>query len=111
MFFREYQVGVNAIETTGMITDVRVTDGADGPVYHPVVQFKTRTEEIIGFEGMPTSPPAVKGTSVPVLYDSQKPMEARINTFVQRWLFPTIFTPIGVGLLVFAYIERRRGVA
>ncbi len=97
---RENAFGKDAVPATGTIVEVRETQNADGPVFTPVVEFETATGDRIRFSGLSTSPPPIKGKIVPVLYRPTLPRDARINTFVERWLFPSIFTPLGLLLLV-----------
>ena len=99
---REFSFGRQAVPATGSIVDLRISDSGDGPNHYPIVEFKTNQGETIRFEGLPTSPPSVKGTVVAVLYSSTDPKNARINTFVDRWLFPSLFTPVGLVMLLFA---------
>ncbi len=97
---REYSFGRQAVSSTGSIVDLRISDSGDGPNHYPIIEFKTNQGETIRFEGLPTSPSPVKGTVVPVLYDPSDPNNARVNTFVDRWLFPSLFTPLGLVMLL-----------
>ena len=108
MAVRECSFGRQAVLATGIIVDIRIQDSGDGPNHYPVVEFKTNQGETIRFEGQSTSPPPVKGAIVPVLYDSSDPKNARINTFVDRWLFPMLFTPLGLVMLLFAGYQLSR---
>ncbi len=108
LVIREYSFGKQAVPATGSIVDLRVSDSGDGPNHYPVVEFKTNQGETIRFEGLSTSPPPVKGTVVPVLYSSADPKNARINTFVDRWLFPSLFTPVGLVMLLFGGYQMSR---
>ncbi len=83
-----------------MIADLRVSDSGDGPNYYPVIEFRTKSDEAVRFEGISTSPAPAVGQSVPILYREDTPQNARIDSFVQRWLFPAIFTPVGILLIV-----------
>jgi hypothetical protein len=100
LFGREIRFGQSALSAPGTIIDVRVTENADGPNYVPVVEFSPQDGRVVHFQGTSTSPAPVKGTPVKVLYDIEKPEQARIDSFVQRWLFPTIFTPVGLVLIL-----------
>ncbi len=105
---REYSFGRQAVSSTGSIVDLRISDSGDGPNHYPVVEFKTNRGETIRFEGLSTSPPPLKGTLVPVLYSPNDPKNARINTFVDRWLFPSLFTPLGLVMLLFVRYQMSR---
>ncbi|MEI8019425.1 MAG: DUF3592 domain-containing protein [Schlesneria sp.] len=105
---REYSFGKLAVSTTGSIVDLRISDSGDGLNHYPVVEFKTNRGETIRFEGLSTSPLPVKGAMVPVLYSPTDPRNVRINTFVDRWLFPSLFTPLGLVMLLFARYQMSR---
>ena len=98
---REYSFGRQAVPAVGSIVDLRISDSGEGPNHYPIVEFKTDQGEAIRFEGLSTSPPPKKGTIVPVLYSPADPKNARINTFVDRWLFLSLFTPLGLVMLLF----------
>jgi len=106
----EYSFGQQATAATGSVVEVRRTEGADGTNLIPVIEFDSPNQQHVRFEGIATSPPYVVGTSVPVLYRTSNPSDARIDQFVQRWLFPSIFTPIGLVCLsigAIAYVRQR----
>lgn len=105
LFLREINFARQAVSAAGKIVEIRQTENSDGPVYTPVVEFSTPDKQVIHFDGMPTDPPRTVGQAVPVLYRQSNPQEARIDRFVDRWLFPTIFT--AVGLLVILFSSRR----
>lgn len=74
------------------------SDGDSSFVYYPVVRFTTNAGEPTVFEANAGSnPPAFTlGQQVEVLYSPQNPKEARIDSWLELWLFPTIFTSIGL---------------
>jgi hypothetical protein len=104
LLIREIRFGQSAHAVAGTIMEVRVRQNADGPTYHPVVEFRTLDGRVAQFEGLSVSPAPEVGTPVSVLYNRSKPEQARINSFVQRWLFPTVFIPIGFSMVVGASI-------
>lgn len=62
----------------------------------PVAKYEVvgQSHEVVG--QLTTSPPAHRvGDKVPVLYKTDTPADAVIDTFINRWLFPTIFGSIG----------------
>lgn len=98
LIVREFSFGKVALPAVGSIVEVNVTQNTDGPMYTPIVEFQTLTGDSSRFAGLSTSPPPVKGTIVPVLYHPADPKNARIDTFVDRWLFPSVFLALGATL-------------
>lgn len=41
--FRALRLRLHGVRTTGTVTGVRRDDSGDGPVFHPLVRFTTRT--------------------------------------------------------------------
>jgi hypothetical protein len=97
---REAWFGQHALPASGTVTEVRVSDSGEGPNYSPVVAFRTGTGEEVRFEGISTSPPPQTGQTVPVLYHPDAPQAARIDRFVDRWLFPALFVLLGFLMLL-----------
>jgi hypothetical protein len=61
------------------------------PMYAPVVEFVTRSGEKITFTGRIYTRSALPpGKLVPVLYDPANPQAARIDSFVEMWVFPLV---------------------
>jgi hypothetical protein len=104
---RELAFGREAVVTGGSVVELRVTESADGQNTTPVVEFKTREGALIRFEGQSTRPAPSLGDHIPVIYRPNDPQHARIDTFVQRWLMPCAFTPLGF-LICLAGIYRAR---
>ena len=100
LFVREYLFGREAISTTGTIVLVYATPDPEGETRTPVVEFQSPAGETIRFHGQSKSPSPAKGTVVPVLFQPTNPKKAQIDTFADRWLFPTVFTSIGTALLL-----------
>lgn len=51
-----------------------------------------------------SSPPAYAvGDKVTMLYHPANPRSAQINTFHDRWMFPLIFTFVGLGAVAFSF--------
>lgn len=105
---REIAFQREAISGSGSVIELRVTESVDGPITTPIVEFRTPDGIAFRCEGTATSPAPRLGEAVPIIYLPDDPQHARINTFVQRWLFPSVFTPLGL-LLVLAgtYLGRR----
>jgi hypothetical protein len=103
---REIRFGWAAQSASGTIVEVRARQSAEGPEFYPVVEFEAPDGRVIRFEGLSTSPPPVAGTPVKVLCDPAQPGNARINSFVQRWLLGAVFASMGVVFL--ASVSARR---
>ncbi|NMG74408.1 DUF3592 domain-containing protein [Aromatoleum diolicum] len=81
----------------------------DSRTYRPVVAFAMDSGQQVRFSSMAHSnPPAYElGASVRVLYDPERPHEARIRSFAELW-FPLlllgglggIFTALGAAILL-----------
>jgi len=85
------------------------TEAGEPHTYRPVVSFPIGPTQRVRFKSMAHSnPPEYKvGASVRVLYDSDRPHEARIRSFTGLWLplailggLGLIFTALGAGLLL-----------
>lgn len=96
LLVREIRFGHTAMSANGTIAEVLVTDTGDGPTYTPVVEFTAVGDQTVRFTGLATNPRPVQGQSVPVLYRRDEIGDARIDSFVQRWLFPVVFSLVGL---------------
>ena len=105
------------ITTDGIVTGntYRATIG-EGASYFPQVDFKTGEGEEVHFtDGVGSAPPDYQaGDKVNVIYDPDKPKDARIRTWKRMWLVPTIFLVIGLLLLVlltvaFLFLSKKTG--
>jgi hypothetical protein len=103
---QEIRFGWAAQSASGTIVEVRARESAEGPEFYPVVEFAAPDGRVIRFEGVSTSPPPVAGTPVNVLYDPAQPKNARINSFVQRWLLGAVFALIGAVFLAALSVKR-----
>jgi hypothetical protein len=90
-----------AIQAEGSVVALsdRSSSGKLGGVYYPVFTFKDKYEHEFTIISSSGSNPAAfsVGEKVTVLYDPLIPVRARIKSFGQSWLFPTVFG--GIGLL------------
>ena len=102
---REVLFGQLAMSALGTVVEINATESGGERKYTPVVVFKTKTQQIITFEGTSTHPPRARGSSVPVIYNPDAVQEARIDTFADRWLFPALFIPIGLVLLIGGFVS------
>src|SRR3954471_2322468 len=98
LYLRQRRFLDRAVETTGVVVGQNVSPSAEGgAVTRPVVRFRTEDGERIEFEdafGSNPSPYRV-GRGVPVLYDPERPGQARIRSFGSLWLFCLITGVIG----------------
>jgi hypothetical protein len=84
--------------------------GADErETYAPVIVFITDSGQKVRFTSLASSYPPryAVGDSVPVLYEANRPDQARIRSFHDLWFMPSllgglglVFTAIGAGLLI-----------
>jgi len=73
--------------------------------YYPVIEFKTVTGQVIKFEagvGRSNQNAYEIGHTVDVIYDPNKPQDAKINSFLQLWFVPLILGVIGLIVIVVA---------
>ncbi|OUL27776.1 hypothetical protein BV378_08385 [Nostoc sp. RF31YmG] len=86
----------------GTVIDLKLRSSTDSKgrsssVYYPVVKFTPSSGEPTIFESSTGSkPPAFsKGQQVEVLYNPQKPNSAMINSWLELWFLPVMFTGMG----------------
>jgi uncharacterized protein DUF3592 len=90
----------NFVLTDGTVVDNHYSTVYDGTnetgAYQPVVEFFTADNNKIRFtDGAGSLPPDYEtGEHVKVLYNPEKPKEARINSWKRMWLVPTLFCVI-----------------
>lgn len=79
-----------------------VRNSDDDILYHPVVEFTTTAGEVVEYRSATGSnPPGLDvGEQVEVYYDPDLPTNAKINSFVDLWMFSTIMLIFG-GLFTF----------
>ncbi len=94
----------NAASAKGCLSDINEVTPAGTSDFlfssHIVtVQFWTEQEECMAFQS-PTfqSNPETVARSIPVLYDPNRPAEAKIHSFEALWLTPGLVLMIGAGL-------------
>jgi hypothetical protein len=103
----------DAKRATGEVVSYREVKDGDKSLQRPRVRFETETGEIVTTDGQFFT--AAKrfsiGQQVPVVYKTTKPMEARIDLFLDNWIGPTIAAVVGFagvagGLLVRRSVRR-----
>jgi hypothetical protein len=101
-----------AIETSGEVVDLLEEppyESGESPTYRPVVSYVLPSSRRIRFQSMVHSNPPeyAIGESVAILYEPDRPHEARIRSFTSLWLLGIIlvglgmiFSALGAGLLL-----------
>jgi hypothetical protein len=104
----------DCIRANGEVIDlVRSVDGSSGGdrfiSYAPVFKFTDENGQSHKVTSEESSSPASFsiGQSVVVLYEPGKPMQARINTFMEIWGGPIIFGLVGTAFILFGYFKFR----
>ncbi len=98
---------VNKFVTSGDKADGIIVEMKKGSSnfskYHPRVRFQTKEGKTIEFSpGNGSNPPMYEvNDHVPVVYNSDYPNYAVINTFVEIWLGPVIYAGLGLLLLIY----------
>ncbi len=88
-----------AISADGAVVDLISSIDSDGDtVYYPRVRFRTQAGGMQEFTGSVGSRPAAfdVGEGVRVLYDPERPGDARIDTFFQLWFLPLLLGGMGI---------------
>jgi hypothetical protein len=91
----------------GSVVEMQTRQDSEGDtLFYPVVEFTTADGEIVRFRSSTGSnPPRFEvGEEVEVLYDPLLPENARVSSFVDLWLFPTILLAFGGIFLLFGLI-------
>ncbi|MCK0127105.1 DUF3592 domain-containing protein [Erythrobacter sp. F6033] len=88
-------VSFSAQGTIIELADYRDSEGTT--MYRPVAEFYDTSGRRYEFSSKTSSssPGFSVGEQVDIIYDPLRPQDARIDTFGQRFLLPTIFTAIG----------------
>jgi hypothetical protein len=102
-----------AMAVTGEVVSYREIPDGNSTRYVPRIRFVTATGEIVTVGGQlaGTSKRFEIGEKVPMVYDPQEPMHARVALFMDNWLGPCIAAVVGLvgfagGLLVRRSVRR-----
>lgn len=91
-----------SVSTTGTIVQCNAVQDADGSTTcQPVISFKTQSGQTIKFTSTDSSSTYQQGNTVTVRYHPATPQDAQIYSFSTTWLFPLIFSGLGLMLLIF----------
>jgi hypothetical protein len=91
----------NSSAAEGVVIELILKSTRGGWVYRPMVQFlpvEAPLEKVI-FESSVGSRPARfrVGDRVSILYNPANPLQAQINSLMDRWLFPGFLIIAGIG--------------
>ncbi|MBO0793353.1 MAG: DUF3592 domain-containing protein [Ktedonobacteraceae bacterium] len=109
LIYQAFFVCRKAVLTKGVVIQLIFRNAG----YHPVVQFRpgsSDSREMVIFESSFGSRPARYhvGDIVPVLYNPIHPSKARINSLLERWIFPVVLMLFGMGTFVlFSWLLHR----
>lgn len=86
----------------GVERDIERGEDAISMTEYSMIEFTTDTNRIIQFQGRTGSlgRGRLVGQSVEIFYDVQEPENARINSFIELWMFAMIFGSIGIAVLL-----------
>ncbi|WP_419901204.1 DUF3592 domain-containing protein [Kiloniella sp.] len=115
----------SAQHATGKVTELVLERSSSGSsttsntsyVYRPRVQFTSDSGEIIEFISSVGSNPAsfAEGEIIEVLYDTEVPHNAQINSFFSLWFGPLLtgflgvaFSLIGRGIILFTHLKTKQ---
>jgi hypothetical protein len=110
-------------QTVGVIVDYKTHGGENGSYQVPVVEFQLPDGQTIAFtEKMSSNDSGLlalvgelfshfvlkqSSENVPVIYNPNKPQQARINRFSNLYLMPVILILVGGGMIVFTFPQAR----
>lgn len=100
------------VSTQGTIVSCVESNDAEGSNgCQPIVSFQTSSGQHMTFQSSVNSTAFAQGDAVAVRYHPNDPGNARIDSWWVTWLLPSIFTGIGLLLLLIglaALLQRRR---
>ncbi len=107
-----------AITAPGIVVDLAPTQSSKGGTsYKPVFRFTDRNDKVHTVTGsLSSSPPSYRpGEAVSVLYRTDDPDGAQIDSFMESWFLPlifgsigTVFTAVASGFGMYSLRARRR---
>lgn len=111
-FFRNLRLARNGLRADAEVVDLRARGGGeDGPVYYPIVRFRTADgQEVVAQTGGGSSPPPARpGDRVQVLYQPGNPQTVSLDTLMGRAVAPMwIFILVGLGITVYQVYRMTR---
>lgn len=116
--YQDKQVFLKKAEITqGIVIQLLSSRSENSITYHPVIVFVTKTGNKISFaSSVSSNPPSYnEGESVEVIYDSDNPNKAEINSFTSLYLgiiilgsLGTIFFLGGFMIILFGYLKQKK---
>lgn len=106
-FYQDTQAFLEtAVTSDGTVVELISVRSDSSTTYKPLVEFETRTGELIEFTTSSSSnPPSYyKGEPVEVLYQEHAPRNAQINNFSSLWLLTLILAGIGFVLFLIGFL-------
>lgn len=101
--WRGYTLTSTGGETTGRVVSLEESSDGEGGccVYSPVIEYEANGSTY-SFESMNASSPPVYavGQRVEIVYNSDNPSDAAINSWYELWLVPSLLCPATVLLAV-----------
>jgi hypothetical protein len=100
----------DAIPVTGEVVSYQEVRDGGNTSYRPRIRFVTVTGSIVTFSGQLawTSQRFAVGTRLPVMYQAEDPMKARLARFTDNWLGPAVSVVIGLVALAAGVLFRRQ---
>ena len=123
MGYNKYTFLENAIKTKAIVISYRTTTEKETrkngnkrttkntTYYYPKFEFKDIQNRLIQVEsnvGQGNSKPYSIGSQVEIVYSKENPQEAKINSFLNQWLFTTIVGGFSLLFLIIAFAFQRK---
>ncbi|UFH33711.1 DUF3592 domain-containing protein [Chryseobacterium sp. C-71] len=123
MGYNKYTFLENAIKTKAIVVSYRTTTEKETrkngnkrttkntTYYYPKFEFKDIQNRLIQVEsnvGQGNSKPYSIGSQVEIVYSKENPQEAKINSFLNQWLFTTIVGGFSLLFLIIAFAFQRK---
>ncbi len=100
---------------TGTVVDIDESTDEDGTSYAPIIEYRVGDENYRMTGIYNSQSPYDIGDQVELRYDRADPAVARVDSFVDLWLLPAIFLPLGLlfflifnAIVVFGWFNRLR---
>lgn len=79
--------------TTGTVAALHPSSGGNGTVYRPEVTFTDKKgQQHTHYSGVGSYPPSYEvGEHVPIIYNSDDPKDATVDSFLALWMLPVAF--------------------
>lgn len=123
MGYSKYNFLKNAITTKATIISYKTTTDTETKkngnkrstkkttYYYPIFEFKDNQNRLTQVEsnvGQGNSKPYSVGSKVEIVYSKENPQEAKINSFLNQWLFTTIVGGLSLLFLMIGFVSLRK---